>query len=150
MNATAIAQTYLDEVAAITMADDWVAYTDLICRPFSIVSHTHTLTFATPDDIRDLYLDFIHLLRTHRITDFIRLVESADQIDDDLISARYVTHLMSGGHRVVDPMKSVTTLRLEGNRWRAATISNAISKSRWPELLPRLRDDTPLKGTDHD
>lgn len=155
MQATMIAQAYLDDVAAIVMADDWDAYTDAISQPFLLITHTTTMTFATPDEIRGVYRDFVLLLRTQRVTDFIRLVETAQQIDENLISARYVTHLMSGSHRIMDPVRSSISLRLEGNRWRAASITNAVSNSRWPLMMPKLPQgaaDTPsvLKGPDHD
>jgi len=155
MQATAIAQTYLDEVAAIVMTDDWAAYCDTISRPFLLVSHDTTLSFATPEDIRGVYEDFRLLLRTQRVTDLIRLVECAEQIDQALISARYVTHLMAGSHRIMDPVRSSISLRLEGNRWRAASIANAVSNSRWPLLMPKLGEEpfetnSSVKGPDHD
>jgi hypothetical protein len=138
MQAAAIAQTYLDEVAAIVMADDWDSYTNTICRPFLLITHTDTMTFATPHDIRGIYQNFVLLLHTQRVTDFIRLVETADLIDQNLISARYVTHLMAGGNRIMNPVVSSISLRLEGNRWRAASITNAVSNSRWPLLMPKM------------
>jgi len=140
-SAVAIAQSYLDEVSAIVMADDWAAYAEMICRPFLMITHTRTMVFDTPEDIRGVYTDFVSLLRSQRVTDYIRLIETADQIDRDLISARYVTHLLSGGQRVMEPVKSGISLRLEGNRWRAASITNAVSNSRWPLLLPPIAQD---------
>jgi hypothetical protein len=107
-----------------------------------MITHDKTLTFATPDDIRGVFDDFVQLLRSQRVTDFIRLVDTAFMIDVDLISARYVTHLLSGGHRIIDPMRSSIDLRLEGDRWRAASIANALSHSRWPGLMPRLGQET--------
>ncbi len=143
METTAIVQGYLDDVSAIVMANDWDAYTDVISRPFQMITHTSTMSFASPDDIRGIFDDFVLLLRTQRVTDYIRLVDSALQIDQDLISARYVTHLLAGSHRIMDPVRSGISLRLEGNRWRAASITNALSNSRWPVLLPRLGTETP-------
>lgn len=142
MEATRIAQSYLDEVAAIVLANDWQAYTDCISRPFLLVTHAATLSFATPDDIRTVYDDFRTLLLSQRVTDLVRLVETAQQIDETLISARYVTHLMAGSHRIMDPVRSSISLRLEGNRWRAASITNAVSSSRWPLLMPRVGQET--------
>lgn len=155
MQATAIAQSYLDEVAAIVMADDWEAYCESISRPFLLITHTETLSFATPDDIRGIYDNFRLLLLGQRVTDFIRLVNSAQLIDQNLISARYVTHLMSGSLRIMEPVQSSISLRLEGNRWRAASIINAVSNSRWPLLMPKLGEDaqatnSSVKGSDHD
>lgn len=144
MDPKAISQDYLDEVGAAVMADNWASYTDCISRPFHLVTHDTALTFATPDDLRGIYLDFRNLLRTQRITNYIRLVDAAERIDRELIIAQYVTHLMSGGHRIMEPVRSGITLRLEGNRWRAASITNAVSSSRWPLLLPPLTaDETP-------
>ena len=145
MQSSVIAQAYLDEVAAIVMADDWEAYTHVVSRPFLLVNAATTMTFATPEDIRSVYQDFVLLLRTQRVTDFIRLVEASQQIDPCLISAQYVTHLMSGGHRILDPVRSSICLRLEGNRWRAASITNEVSTSdsRWPLLMPKLGEGSP-------
>lgn len=141
MQASVIAQQYLDEAAAIVMADDWPAYTDVISRPFLLITHTGTMTFATPDEIRGIYQDFVQLLRTQHVTDYIRLVETAQQIDTDLIMADYVTHLMCGSHRIMDPVRSSISLRLEGIRWRAASITNAVASSRWPLLMPKLGEE---------
>lgn len=141
MQATRIAQTYLDEVAALVMADDWDGYTDAICWPFLLITHETSLSFPAPEDIRPVYHDFRTLLVSQRVTDLIRLVETAQQIDDSLISARYVTHLMAGSLRIMEPVLSSISLRLEGNRWRAASITNAVSNSRWPLLMPKLGED---------
>jgi len=141
MQASAIVQTYLDEVAAIVVAGDWEAYTDVVCRPFTMITHSGTLSFATPDDIRCIYDGFRDLLRSQHVTNFIRLVDTAHQIEHDLISASYVTHLISGGTRIMDPVTSGITLRLDGNRWRAASITNALSNSRWPLLMSRPGDE---------
>ncbi len=160
MDAAAIAQTYLDEVAAIVMADDWTAFTDVLCRPFTIVTNASTLTYPTPEDLRGVYVDFVAMIRTQHVTDYIRLVESVSHLDPDLISARYVTHLLSSGHRLMDPVKSSIILRREDNRWRAASIINSASNFRWLLLTPELGQDAPgaaaplpnssVKGPDHD
>jgi len=141
MNATVIAQAYLDEVALAVMADNWDAYRHCISSPFLMINHTGTMHFATPEDLRSLYTEFLGMLRTQRVTDYIRLVEDAELIDRDLITARYVTHLLSGGNRIMDPVRSSISLRFEDGRWRAASITNALSNSRWPSLLPRLGED---------
>ncbi len=141
MSATAIAQTYLDAVSGIVMANDWQAYVDHMSWPFLMVTHDRTMTFDAPEDICAIFTGFRDLLKSQRVTDYIRLVESAEQIDQDLITARYVTHLMSGSVRIIEPVRSVITLRHEDARWRAASIINALSNSRWPLLLPRRGED---------
>lgn len=155
MQSSQIVQSYLDEVAAYVMDDDWDAYCDTVSRPFLLITHEKSMTFANPDEIRGIFDDFRQMLTTQRVTDFIRLVEVSQQIDERLISARYVTHLMSGSYRIIEPIRSSISLRLEGNRWRAASITNAVSNSRWPLLMPRLSDaaeaaHSAVKGPDHD
>ena len=141
MQAAAIAQAYLDVVAASVMANDWDTYSDTISWPFLLVTHAATITFAAPDDMRGVYDDFRLLLQSQRVTDYIRLVETAQQTDQTGINACYVTHLMSGSRRIMDPLRSTISLRLEGNHWRAASITNSVPNSRWPLLMPKLGQD---------
>lgn len=146
MDAHKILQSYLDDVAAAVMTGDFDSYESRIIMPFHLVTHTANIAVATQDALRAGFDDFRQTLRIQRVTDYIRLVDTAAQLDRDLISGRYITHLLAGGHRVLDPFQSQITLRLVSNIWRAASISNALANSRWPLLLPKVAD-TP-KGSD--
>lgn len=150
MIANQITQTYLDDVADAVMADDFDTYQSRVCLPFYLITHTSTVVIDTEAKLRRAFDDFRETLRSQRVTQYIRLVESAAQLDHDLISARYVSHLMSGGNRILDPFRSEITLRLEGNLWRAASITNSLANSRWPLTVLRSAEDIPLKGPEHD
>lgn len=148
MQAAAILQTYLDEIAAAVMAGDFAAYRAGVVLPFHLVTHTANLTVSTEAELHDGFTSFHGMLRSQKVTDYIRLVESAQSLDPDLITGRYVSHLISGGMRVLDPFHSQITLRHVGGRWCAASITNALANSRWPLLMPSLPKTDPQKGPD--
>ncbi len=143
---TAILQTYLDTISAAVMANDWATYRAGVIMPFHLVTHTANITVSTEKDLRAGFDTFRQTLELQRVTDFIRLVESAKQVDQDLITGRYTTHLMSGGHRLLDPYTSQITLRRQDNIWRAASITNALANSRWPLLLLNQSQTSPKEG----
>jgi hypothetical protein len=121
------------------MTDDWDTYLAHVSLPCQIVSHDENKIVETAEDLKDGFARFRDTLRIQRVTDYIRLVESATRLDRDLISGRYVSHLIAGGHRLMPPFRSEMTLRLIGNRWRATSVANSLANSRWP--LVRLEVD---------
>jgi hypothetical protein len=146
MNAAIILQTYLDEIAAAVMAGDFAAYQAGVVLPFHLVTHTANVAITGEDGLRDGFESFRTMLQTQRVTDYIRLVESAQALDPELITGRYVTHLIAGGMRVLDPFHSQITLRHVEGRWRAASITNALANSRWPFLISQIGTTAPPKG----
>lgn len=142
MDARAILQSYLDEVSTAVLADDWESYCDAVSLPCHIISHDESKVVATVEDLKAGFDQFRDTLRSQRVTDYIRLVESATQLEPSLISGKYVSHLISNGHRLMPPFLSQITLRLEGNRWRAASVSNALAYSRWPLVRLALHPET--------
>lgn len=148
MTPSAIAQDYLDEIAAAVMAGDYQTYRDGMTLPFHLITHTTNMVVATEDAARDGFEQFRGLLLSQRVTDYIRLVDSAQQLDAGLISARYVTHLIAGSQRIIEPFHSSITLRVTGNRWCAASITNALANSRWPLAVLRGPEPDPERGSD--
>ena len=141
MDAAAIMQSYLDEVGQTVMADDWATYMECIALPCHIVSHDESKVVSTEDDLRAGFDQFRDTLQFKKITDYIRLVESATMLDAGLISGSYVSHLISHGQRIMPPFRSQMTLRLIGNRWRATSVTNGLAKSRWPLVRLQLHPD---------
>ncbi|MGQ0567720.1 MAG: hypothetical protein ACT4OK_22010 [Gemmobacter sp.] len=139
-------QIYLDEVAAAVMRQDYAAYRERVALPFQLVTHTASLHIDTDAVLRQGFDTFAQSLQMQKITDFLRLVEGAEQMDEALITGRYVTHMMAGAHRVIPPFRSQITLRHEDGRWRAASITNALANSRWPLILPIVAQDADAKG----
>lgn len=132
MEAAALLQAYLDEVSIAVLADDWITYRRGICLPCAVISHSESKVITTEADLKAGFVSFRDTLRAQRVTDYIRLVDRATLLDPQLISGFYMSHLISGGHRIVAPFQSLMTLRLVGNRWCAASITNGLANSRWP------------------
>lgn len=139
-------QIYLDEVAGAVMRQDYAAYRERVTLPFQLVTHTASHHIETDHDLRLGFDSFAQTLQIQRITDFMRLVEGAEAMDEALITGRYVTHMMAGAHRVIPPFRSQITLRHEGGRWRATSITNALANSRWPLLLPVVSPNEDAEG----
>lgn len=135
-------QLYLDEVGAAVMKRDFAAYRERMCLPFHLVTHTTTINVTTEDQLRLGFQTFADTLAIERVTDYLRLVEGAEMLDDALLTGRYITHMLAGGHRVIPPFRSHITLRLEDGRWCCAAITNALANSRWPILVssPRTQE----------
>lgn len=146
MEAANILQTYLDEVSAAVLNDDWETYRDRVCLPCHIVSHDESKVVTTEEELRAGFDQFLLTLRAQHVTNYIRMVESAQMPDQTLISGRYVSHLIAGSQRVKPPFTSQMTLRLVGNRWRAASVTNALANSRWPLVRLDVHPDEDPKG----
>lgn len=141
MDAARILQSYLDEIAAAVMAKDWETYRDGIALPCAVISHDESKIVATEDELRAGFDSFVDTLRSQRVTDYVRLVEQAAMLDADLISGSYISHIIAGGQRIVAPYRSIMTLRLVGNRWRAASVTNGLANSRWPLMRLQLPEE---------
>lgn len=148
MPALQILQAYLDEVGDACLRDDWETYVAAVELPFILMTQAATICISTQDELRIGFDAFCATLKHQRVTDHIRLAESAVDLDQGLISGRYTTHLLSGSHRIIPPYRSSITLRLAGNHWRAASISNDLVNTHWPLHLPQVGEDLLLKGTE--
>lgn len=146
MQAATTLQTCLDDIAAAVMAGDFTAYRSRVAIPFHLVTHSESLSLTTEEDLRQGFDSFCALLRSQRVTDYIRLVDSAQMLDADLISGRFITHVIAGSMRLMDPFPSQITLRRVAGRWRAASITNALFKSRWPLLMASPANTDLRKG----
>jgi hypothetical protein len=146
MDSRQILQAYVDEVVVAVMAEDWPIYRDCVCLRCRFVTHDEAKLVETEEDLRAGYDLFRNTLQSQRITDYIRLVESASRLGGDLIAGSYTSHLHSGRQRILPPFRSEMTLRPVGNRWRAVSVTNALANSRWPLVRQRLHPDEDPKG----
>ncbi|NBZ88509.1 hypothetical protein [Stagnihabitans tardus] len=143
MDSKGILQAYLDEVSTATLKGDWETYRDHVALPCAVISHDESKIIETEEDLRAGFDQFRGSLQALRVTDYIRLVENAARLDHDLISGSYISHIIAGGQRIVAPYRSIMTLRLVGNRWKAASVTNGLANSRWP----LIRLELPKEGT---
>jgi hypothetical protein len=85
-------QLYLDEVGAAVMKQDYAAYRERVCLPFHLVTHTNNINVITEEALHLGFTTFADSLRIQKITDYLRLVEGAEMLDDVLLTGRYITH----------------------------------------------------------
>ncbi|KAF0175365.1 MAG: Uncharacterized protein FD162_668 [Rhodobacteraceae bacterium] len=146
MPAMKLLQSYLDQIGTAVLVGDWDTYRAHVELPFTLITETATLNVDTEEDLRKGFDSFYDMLKFQKVTQYIRLADSAVDLSDTLIVGRYVSHFIAGAHRIIPPFRSTMTLRLIGNRWRAVAITNSISNMQWPIQVPRV--DQPLKGAD--
>lgn len=140
-------QTWLDTVAEAVIRGDYETYRAHVCLPFHLITHTTSMRIDRDDALRSGFDAFVQMLQSQRVTDYVRLAAGAEQLDDVLITGRYVSHLLvAGGVRLIPPFRSAITLRREDGVWRAASITNALANSRWPIHMLSV-NDTP-EGTE--
>lgn len=144
MTPAAILQSYLDDVGAAVLAGDWESYESRVALPFQLTTQTAVMIVSNTKDLRAGFDDFHHMLRSQRVTDYVRIADRAEKLADGRMSGRYTSHLVAGTQRILPPFKSDITLRLVGNLWRATAITNELTNSRWPMLTPSL--DRSSKG----
>ena len=108
-------QIFLDEVAGAVLRQDFAAYRECMALPFQVVTHTASLQIEYDHNLRQRFDTYAQAMRLQRITDWLRLVEGAEELDEALITGRYVTHMMAGAHRVMPPFRSQITLRSEAS-----------------------------------
>ena len=76
-----------------------------------------------------------------KVTDMIILAKGAGHLSAGLTAGRYVTHLLCNANRAVPPYRSQMVLRLVDGQWRAVSIANSLTNSRWPLLVPEVSPD---------
>ena len=144
MPAMQLVQSYLDDVGNAVLLGDWDTYRNHVALPFTLITETATMGVETEEDLRKGFDSFHDMMKFQHVTQYVRLVDSAIDLDESLISGRYVSHFIAGSHRIIPPFRSAITLRLIGNSWRAVAITNSISNMQWPIQVPRV--DQPLTG----
>lgn len=149
VDAILILQDYVDAVSKTVLADDWAGYRAAISLPCHIITHDESKVVSAEEDLRAGFDQFRDALHIQHVTDYIRLVETASFMDDDLISGSYVTHLLVRAHRILDPFRSQMALRRQDTVWRADSVTNGLANSRWPlvrlELPPETEPEGPLQ-----
>jgi hypothetical protein len=147
MPATQVLQTYLDDSVAALFQDDWPRYAASFALPFTMITEASVMTVNTEADLREGYDAMRATIATQRLTDVLRLAETAAELGETLISGRYITHFLAGAHRIVPPYRSTISLRRTDNRWQAISITNSLANMQWPIHLPRpdplLEGETP-------
>lgn len=136
MRAEAILQDYLDILADAVLRDDWETYASRVRLPFQLITERAAIQVLGEDELQDGFDAFVDMIRSQRVTHYVRTVTSAAQLSATAISGTYTTEILADGKRVVQPFQSRIIVRLRDGIWQATSISNNIMNPRWPVLLP--------------
>ncbi len=136
MDAKAELQTWLDTMSAATLAGDWRTYAAHVSLPFRLITETGDMTVHTEAELKRGFDGFVASLRAQAVSDYIRIVLSADRPAPDRMSGTYSSHILSQGLRVLPRFDSAIELAHQDGIWRATTIANTLNNDRWPIDVP--------------
>jgi hypothetical protein len=134
--ARVILQEALDDLGSALITGDWDGFLARIDLPFEMQTDTATIHVTRADDMRDGYDRFREFIFLRRVTDYVRLAETAAFDGPDTLSGSYVSHLLSNGTWVVPPYRSLMVLRRRDSDWFACRIVANLQNDRWPILTP--------------
>ncbi len=136
MDAKAELQTWLDTMGAATLAGDWPTYSEHVSLPFRLTTETGDMTVHTEAELKRGFDGFVASLRAQSVSDYVRIVLSADSPAPDRLSGTYSSHILSQGLRVLPRFDSAIELAHQDGIWRATTIANTLNNDRWPIDVP--------------
>lgn len=136
MDAKAELQTWLDTMSTATLAGDWRTYAAHVSLPFRLITETGDMTVQTEAELKRGFDGFVASLRAQAVSDYIRIVLSADRPAPDRMSGTYSSHILSQGLRVLPRFDSAIELAHQDGIWRATTIANTLNNDRWPIDVP--------------
>lgn len=129
-------QTWLDRMSAATLAGDWPTYAAHVSLPFRLITETGDMTVRTEADLKRGFDGFVASLRAQAVSDYIRIVLSAESPAPGRLSGTYASHILSQGLRVLPRFNSAIELTHRDGTWRATTIANTLNNNRWPIDVP--------------
>lgn len=133
-------QQWLDEVGDAFFADRFDIYENAVSLPLEIVSDDLASRIETTDALRLKFDTWVDMLRTHRVTDMIRIADSIEQIAPGVIVGNYRTGILSNGKRAMPPFSSSMMLQEQGNMWRATRVTTGMTHEQWPLFFANRPD----------
>ncbi len=140
-DAGAILQATLDDLGAAVMADDWAGFLRRVILPFELQTEAGKIAVQDAPELRAGYDEFQLMLRTHRVTHYLRHARRAEFDGPDRIVGSYSSDILSHGKRILPAYTSLMVIDLRGGQWCASRIVNRWSNDRWPVLTPKPIDD---------
>lgn len=135
-DAEAQLQAWLDRMSAATLAGDWPTYAAHVSLPFRLITETGEMIVQTEPELKRGFDGFVASLRAQGVTDYVRIVLSAERPAPDRMSGTYSSHVLSQGLRVMPRFDSAVELTHQDGIWRATTIANTLNNDRWPIDVP--------------
>ena len=139
-------QGWLDRQTEAQLSGDFEAFADMHELPHVIVTRTAVLIVEDEVRLKEGFDAWVSMLKTQNVSDVIHTVQDASEIGDDLLSGRYVTHLLRGATPICPPYSSTATFRCDADRaLRVVSMTNGMKNLSWPITVPRVDDGETLE-----
>ncbi len=135
----AICQAWLDRSSVALMDGDVDTVVSMTSFPFTLRTSECEGVVEYAEDLRGDVAAVAGALKGQNVTNFIRLVESAQYLDKDTIEARHTTYTLRDATTLSPPYGSRIVLRRIGEDWKNIEADHEISGARFPLAL--LRSD---------
>lgn len=133
-----IYQATLDALSAAVLQGDVAVARQLIKLPWTVRTLTATLVIDTDAALVAGLLTYTATLQAQRVTDYIRIVRSADYLSPEAIAGSHTTHTLRGAVVVVPPYENRMVLHLDRGDWRVVVADHDMVNDRWPIHWVRL------------
>lgn len=141
-DAKTMVQEWLDRLTEVYSREDFEAYADMLVFPHVVVTRAAVLIVEDEARLKEGFDAWVSMLKTQNVSDVIHTVQDANEIDAELISASYVTHLLRGATPICPPYSSTVTFRCDAGRTlRLVSMTNGMKNLSWPITVPRVEGD---------
>lgn len=134
-------QGWLDRQTEAHMSSDFEAFAAMHELPHVIVTRAAVLIVEDEARLKEGFDAWVSMLKTQNVSDVIHTVQDANEIGDDLLSGRYVTHLLRGATPICPPYSSTATFRSDAEPLRVVSMTTGMKNLSWPITVPRVEGD---------
>lgn len=127
--------------------------------PHTIETADNKRVLKTKQDLRNVFENVLHDMRTRQVTALVRYCEVAEYRTDTRIEATHISHMMSGDLRVVDPFPVFSVLEFVDGHWQImssqyavdnqTTVGRAIARPAQPDTT-NAEAECPLSSENKD
>ena len=130
-----IFQTWLDAASAAFITDRFDDYRQLVTLPLEMTSDHSTVVMSTDDMLRQVFDQYLDLMRSQHATDLIRTARDARFDAEDTVVGTYRTDILRQGQRIMDPFLSSLMLRRSAGVWRATHLTSGLPQAHWRKTM---------------
>ncbi|KIN61956.1 hypothetical protein Z946_812 [Sulfitobacter noctilucicola] len=149
--ALGVQEMILEETGKAMLANDFDAFAHCFALPHTIETPDRKTVLKTRAALQDVFDLVLEDYRKRGVTNLIRICEIAEYRGPLRIEATYMTHVMSGNLRVLDPYPSFCVLELIEDRWQISASQYALDKATTVgrALETRMGAASPTSGIRH-
>ncbi|MEL7099554.1 MAG: hypothetical protein AAGM84_12055 [Pseudomonadota bacterium] len=126
-----ILQDLMDTISDAFLRGDVKTWLGTIELPFTVVTNIGPQVFATEEDVRADFDQYIHELERNRITDIFRTALGTHSLGPNQMVGIYRTHILRGTEQALPSWQGGVVLHKRDGIWRARSILRGIGHHNW-------------------